>query len=152
MAKVNVKKRDSDTPAEELPPVKKSSGAVDKPSEEIIRSANGTATVKDERGRLITVKKISSLKRLKLQELIGANAASIPSYVGTATAAVSVIKIDNEDVPWPATKLQFEALVDRLDEEGIAAATVGLADLMGVEVDEEGNITMGGRIISAAKK
>lgn len=157
MAKINVKKpRGSDEakqpPAggEALPPVVKPD--VEAPSIEIIKAANGTASVKDERGRLITVKKLSSLKKLKLQELVGANAASIPSYIGTATAAVSVVKIDNEDVPWPTTKLQFEALVDRLDEEGIAAATVALADLMGVTVDEEGNVKIGDRIISAAKK
>lgn len=156
MAKISVKKpitkEEPIEAGETAPPKITKSSTGETPTAEVIRDANGTATITDERGRVLTVKKLSSLKKLKLQELIGASAAGIPSYMGTAVAACSVIRIDGQDVPWPATKLQFEAIVDRLDEEGIVAATVALADLMGVEVDEEGNLTMGGRIISAAKK
>ncbi|HML27628.1 MAG TPA: hypothetical protein PKE16_02085 [Hyphomicrobium sp.] len=125
---------------------------VETPSQQIVRAANGTATKVDARGRHITVRKLSSLQKIKLHEMVGPDASKVSYYMEAAFYAASVVKIDSENIVRPVTKLQLEALIDRLDEDGLAASVGALAELLNVRVDSDGNVTRDGEIISTAKK
>lgn len=148
MAKISVRR--SSGAADEVPTG--SDAIVETPSQQIVKAANGTATKIDARGRHITVRKLSSLQKIKLHEMVGPDASKVSYYMEAAFYAASVVKIDSEPIARPATKLQLEALIDRLDEDGLAASVGALAELLNVKVDGDGNVTRDGEIISTAKK
>jgi len=74
------------------------------PSEAVIAAANATVTVRDERGRDITVRKLKTLDRMRLLELVGADNAMNDRYLGYATLAYCVACIDGDLVPTINTK------------------------------------------------
>lgn len=121
------------------------------PSQSIIRSAATSVTKVDRQGRSITVRKLSPLNKMRLHEIMGASASAVAAYVQAAFMAASVSHIDGDPVPFPTTKLQLEALVSRLDEDGLTATTEALVELMGITLDDDGNVMREGEIIAAAK-
>ena len=93
----------------------------DTPSEAIVKAANQTGTATDARGRVITFKPFNALERIKFFEAVGAENSRNQEYVGLAALAAVVRAIDGEAIPRPATKAQIEALVSRLDDDGLTA-------------------------------
>lgn len=91
------------------------------PSQAIVKAASQTAAVTDPRGRSISLRKLNALDRMKLFELVGADNAKNEQYLGYATLAYMVAAIDGESAPRPTTKLQLEAMVQRLDDDGLEA-------------------------------
>ena len=94
------------------------------PSEAIVKAANQTASVTDARGRVITFRAFNALERIKFFEAVGAENSKNQEYVGLAALAAVVRSIDGDAIPRPANKAQIEALVGRLDDDGLTA--VGL--------------------------
>jgi hypothetical protein len=80
-----------------------------------------TVIKKDAGGREIEVRKLKPIDRLRILEIIGADNANNGPYLGYATLAASVTKIDGADVPRITTKIALEAMVSRLDEAGLDA-------------------------------
>jgi len=76
------------------------------------------ASVRDAGGRLIKVRRLSA-------RATGADNSN-ERYVGYATLASSVTEIDGLPVHFPFNTTQLEALVQRLDDEGLAAAARAL--------------------------
>src|SRR5277367_752322 len=97
------------------------------PSEAVIKAANATVTVKDERGRDITVRKLKTLDRMRLLELVGADNAMNDRYLGYATLAYCVSSIDGDPIPTINSKVALEAVVQRLDDDGINAVASAVA-------------------------
>jgi hypothetical protein len=91
------------------------------PTQAIVKSANAVQTVTDERGRVLAIKKMKPLDRLKMFEVVGAENSKNEMYLGYASLAYHVASIDGEAVNRPATKMQLEALVQRLDDDGLNA-------------------------------
>ena len=100
------------------------------PSQEVIRAANTTALVTDARGRKIEIRKLKTLDRMRLFELVGPENAMNDRYLGYATLAYSVVSIDGEQLPRPDQKIALEAIVQRLDEEGFEAVARSFTDSM----------------------
>ena len=98
------------------------------PSQEIIKAANATILVTDAGGRKIEVRKLKTLDRMRLFELVGAENSMNDRYLGYATLAFSVVSIDGEPLPCPDSKLSLEAIVQRLDDDGFAAVAKSFAD------------------------
>ena len=107
----------------------------DTPSQSIVKAANVATTVTDTRGRSITVKKMGPLDRLKLFEVIGADNSRNEQYVGYAALAFLVTAIDGEPVARPNSKLALEALVQRLDDDGMDAVAMHLAEQIAARED-----------------
>ena len=108
------------------------------PSGAVIKAANATVTVKDERGRDITVRKLKTLDRMRLLELVGADNAMNDRYLGYATLAYCVACIDGDLVPTINTKVALEAVVQRLDDDGInAVASAVAANFMASKTADE---------------
>ena len=96
----------------------------------VVRAASDVAYESDARGRRIGVRRIDALKLYRLTKVLGATATN-QSALNLAMSAASVVEIDGEPVGFPASEMQVEALMSRLDFEGLAAATAALRQLDG---------------------
>jgi hypothetical protein len=107
------------------------------PSQGIVRAANQVTQVTDARGRVIGVKKIGALDRMRMFEAVGAENSKNEPYLGYASLAFHVGSIDGDPVTRPGTKAQLEALIQRLDDDGMNAVAEKLPDLYGQSGDAE---------------
>ncbi len=110
------------------------------PSSEIVGSSLQELDVRDSRARTLTVRKIGPRKRMMIFAAIGAELSQNQMYWGTAMLACAVVMIDGEHVPQPTSRREIEALVDRLGEEGLEAAGKAIQTIMGVEIDDKGQV------------
>ena len=83
--------------------------------------------VKTASGREITLRRPPVLAQLRLVDAIGDSAAN-RVYLGMCIPLIYVAQIDGEDVKAPTSKVQVEALFQRLDEDGLAAVSKGVED------------------------
>jgi hypothetical protein len=111
---------------------------MDSPSQEIAKPI--TKMVTDSRGREIEVRKLKPLERLRMLEIIGAQNAENQPYLGYAMLAYSVNKIDEQVVPKIGSKLALEAVVARLDDEGLNAVGEAFKELYAGASGEEDQI------------
>ena len=98
-----------------------SSAAAETPSETMVKSAIRTGEGTDARGRVIGVRRLSPLDRMRLFAAAGPELSKNEQWIGAAALAASCCSIDGDQVPKPASRLQIEALVERLDEDGLQA-------------------------------
>jgi len=91
------------------------------PSEAIINAALATDSITDDKGRRLTIKRLTALDRLRLFKAAGPLLAQNPPWLGMALIASSVTAIDDVPVPPPANETQIEAMIGRLGDAGISA-------------------------------
>jgi hypothetical protein len=95
---------------------------------ESVASVQDTASQLDARGRRITVKRLNALDYYRLTKVMG-RAASNEATMGMAMLAVTVRRIDTQDIAMPASEKDVEFLMQQLDFDGIAAAGEALKQL-----------------------
>lgn len=100
-----------------------------KPSEQAVAKAAAAYQITDARGRVITLKKPPVLNQFRLIEMLG-DTASNTAYVSMVLPLIFVAEIDGEP-PVVSTKLQLEALIQRLDQDGINAILKGVQENFG---------------------
>lgn len=105
------------------------------PSQELIASVSDETTVKDANGRVITLKKPGVLAQFKLVEVLG-DTSSNQVYMGMVMPLIFVSAIDGDPVQTPRSKLQVEALIQRLDEAGIMAVQTKVREHYGQSTPE----------------
>lgn len=105
------------------------------PSDEVVASAIKTIEVTDARGRVIKIKKPGPLAQYRLVEIMG-DSAKNQTYMSMVLPLIYVVAIDDEQIPMPTKKMQVEALIQRLDEEGIEAVMTCVTENFG-SVDPE---------------
>lgn len=98
------------------------------PTQDVVNAANASVTVTDARGRVIGLRKLSPLDRMRLFRVVGSEGVKNEFYFGYATLAYHVTSIDGEAVVRPTNEMQLEALVQRLDDDGLAAIAKGVSD------------------------
>jgi hypothetical protein len=89
-----------------------------------LASTPDTFVTTDARGRQITIKKLTALRRMQLALIVGADASDNGAYMIYANLAASVTAIDGEPC-MSMSKPQLEAAVQRLDEDGLQAVIAG---------------------------
>jgi len=109
---------------------------VESPSAQVVKSAQKEVVVTDDLGRQLTIRRFGALQRFDLIDILGSTTQN-QMLMGQAATAVSVVKIDGDAVRFPGSKSELRKLVDRLGNEGMAAADAGLMQLLGIEVDQE---------------
>ena len=111
-------------------------------SRKIIAQANTIATVTTESGRVYTLRRPDLLATVRLIELIGPDASRNPVLMGVFTTVLHVTSINDDPVPPPLSRMQLDALVQRIDEDygEIADAT---RDLSPKRTKEEFQSTVG---------
>lgn len=88
-----------------------------------------TESAKDAFGRIIVVGRIKPSQQARVVDLAGDNTSNLFRIVAC------VRKIDDDDIPFPKTRAEVEALMDRLDNEGMDAAGEALSKLVGTGAD-----------------
>jgi hypothetical protein len=109
------------------------------PSEQLIKQASAEVIVTDSNGRTITLKKPGVLAQYRLIEIL-ADSAKNEVYMGMVLPLIYVSAIGDAPVMQPSSKREVEALISRLDEEGINAVMQGVQDNFGrtdPEADKE---------------
>lgn len=84
-------------------------------------------TVTDARGRVIGIKKPPFLAQFRLTEGLG-QTASNDAYMNMIAPVLYVASINGDPVSTPTTKLQVEAILQRLDEDGYSAVFKGMME------------------------
>jgi hypothetical protein len=110
---------------------------VETPSEAIVKDANRVVIVTDERGRKLSVKRMDNgLASFRIARVLG-NDSSNGMLFAQAMLYVSCVAINDDPVPFPKTELQLEALIDRLDLDGLKAIQKVQAEEFGVGADQD---------------
>lgn len=94
--------------------------ADESPSAELIRKAMQDEVITDERGRALKMRKPSVLAQYRLIEALG-ELASNQTYMQMVNPLLYLGEIDGAQVFLPKNKKEVEALIQRLDDEGLAA-------------------------------
>jgi hypothetical protein len=92
------------------------------PSETIVRDANRRFTVTDRSGRNLLLRRLTALDTLRLFKAAGPELAQNEAWLAMAGLAFSVVEINGVPVPAPVNEAQIEGIIDRLGDEGLAAA------------------------------
>lgn len=106
------------------------------PSAELIAKASPEAAVTDARGRVFTLKKPGVLSQYRLVDLLG-DSAKNEVYMAMVLPLTYVSAIDGDPSAQPNTRLQLDALIQRLDEDGIAAIMAGVEKHFGTSDPEK---------------
>lgn len=96
------------------------------PTEQLVAAAQSTVEVKDSTGRTITLKKPPVLAQYQIIKALGGEVSQNQVYVGMVLPLLYVAAIDGVAVNPLRTDLQVDALIQRLEEEGIAAVIAGV--------------------------
>lgn len=99
------------------------------PTQAVVRVANETTTVTDARGRVLTIKKLGLLDRMRLMEIVGEENTNNGPYFGYTVLAYCVQSIDGDAIARPASKMALEALLQRLDDDGVEASAKALGSM-----------------------
>jgi hypothetical protein len=91
------------------------------PSAQLVKQALKEEVVVDERGRKLTMRKPGVLAQYRLAEALG-ELASNQTYMQMCNPLMYLAAIDGDPVVLPSSKLQVEALIQQLDDDGLAAA------------------------------
>ena len=83
--------------------------------------AEDPQSVTDSTGRHIELRKPSILQQYNVLLAVGAEAAANQAYMSVVTPLLYVRAIDGDPIAFPTTKRQLDALIQRLDEPGVAA-------------------------------
>ena len=104
------------------------------PSEQIVKAAQSEVVIVDARGRNIRLRKPSVLAQFRLVEALG-ESASNSVYMSMILPLVYVADIDGDPVRTGA-KREIEALIQRLDEDGVTAVMENVRDTWGASDPE----------------
>ena len=108
----------------------------DTPSQQVLAKAAAAVTVHDSTGRAIELKKPVVLAQYRLIEILG-DSAKNETYTRMVLPLIYVASVDGEPVVALAKKSELEALIQRLDEHGIAAVMNGVAEHFGAQDPEK---------------
>lgn len=84
--------------------------------------------------KLITLKRPEILAQYRLVETLGQSAEN-RVYLTMCIPLIYVVAIDDERVAQPRTKLEVEALIQRLGEEGIKVVSNAVDNQFGADVE-----------------
>lgn len=104
--------------------------AGDLPSQTIVKQAAARVTIQDGNGRSITLQKPGVLAQFRLIKILG-DTAKNTTYVQMVLPLTYVVEIDGLDVAQPNSEREIDALISRLDEEGVTAVMIGVQEHFG---------------------
>lgn len=109
----------------------------DTPSEAVVKAATEIKYVTDDRGRKLGVQKPRALLRFRLLKILGADNAKNEPLLGNAMLAFLVVEINGDKQPPINSERQLEAMIDRLDDDGLAAVAQCLTEQFGIAAPAE---------------
>ena len=111
------------------------------PTQSILAAAHRTFDVTDTTGRTLTIRRPTTLDRLRLFKAVGPALSINERYLGMAVLAFAVTAIDGVPFPQPANEPQIESAIDRLGDAALNAIGAALdpRDTEGLAVATPGN-------------
>lgn len=97
---------------------KDASAEAQTPSAELVQNALQAETIDGPRGKKFLMRKPSPLAQFRIAEALGA-LASNQAYMEMVTPLLWLGAIDGDPVALPTSKLELEALIQRLDDDGM---------------------------------
>lgn len=91
------------------------------PTQAVINRDQKTARFQDRRGRVIGIRRMGAGDRMRVMRVLGSEGTENLLYFGHAMLAACVRLFDGEELPMPTSRNEIEALVDRLDDDGLDA-------------------------------
>ena len=110
------------------PEVKVTLNQAQTPSAQVVAKANAETIITDAGGRSIKLKKPGVLAQYRLIEALGPETSKNQVYMGMVLPLIFVAEIDGDTVFFPSNKREIEALIQRLDEDGIEAVMKGVEE------------------------
>ena len=107
------------------------------PTEQVIAAAAQEHVVTDSAGRVFKLRKPGVLAQFRLVEALGGETASNPVYMGMVFPLIFVAEISGDPVATPTTKRQVEALIQRLDTDGVNFVAQKVEELFGQQTPDE---------------
>ena len=111
------------------------------PTQSYVAAAEDIRDITDASGRILTIRRPTTLDRLRLFKAVGGALTANERYLGLAMLAFSVIAIDGVPVPQPTNEYQIESAIERLGDVAIAAVGASLKpeDTEGLATAAAGN-------------
>jgi hypothetical protein len=106
-----------------------------KPSEDVVRTSVQPANVVDAKGRKITLQKPGVLAQYRLVEMLG-ESASNQTFMNMVLPLLFVAAIDDEPVHRFTKRSELDALIQRLEDDGIGAVMEGVLKAFGPQDPE----------------
>lgn len=103
---------------------------VETPSAALTAAASREVIVTDERGRTFTLKKPGVLAQFDLIDALGETAKN-QVFMGMVFPLLFVAAIDGAVVVKPGSRAELNALIERLDDDGIQAVMTGVTENFG---------------------
>ncbi len=91
------------------------------PTQAYVAANQAIRDITDANGRNLTIRRQTTLDRLRLFKAVGPALAANDRYLGLAGLAFAVLAIDGVPLPQPANEQQVEAAIDRIGDVGMHA-------------------------------
>src|SRR5579863_5024845 len=91
------------------------------PSEQIVEDRNRVHYCTDPRGRTLGFRRLGVVEQLRMTEMVGAENARNEAYMGIASLVCMCCEIEGRRFGPPKNKLQLEARLAELDNDGYEA-------------------------------
>lgn len=98
-------------------------------SEEAVEDSFKVISTVDSRGRKIVLRKPSILAQYRLVDLVGGDTAKNEVYMGMILPIIWVAQIEGDSITLPRTRLELDALIERIDEDGLTAIARRLTEM-----------------------
>lgn len=115
---------------------KKAAAATETPSDALVKKAAAEVTITTPNGFTVTLKRPGVLSSFRLVKMLG-DAARNVVYMNMVLPFTYITAIDGRAVAAPNTEREIEALITRLDEEGVAAVMNAVSENFGAQQDPE---------------
>jgi hypothetical protein len=103
------------------------------PTQAFVAAAQDVRDITDASGRILTIRRPTTLDRLHLFKAVGPALSANERYLGLAMLAFAVMAVDGVPLPRPTSEAQIDAAVDRIGDDGIRA----VADTLNTSGDED---------------
>jgi hypothetical protein len=113
---------------------KKAAAATETPSDTLVKKAAAEVTIDTPNGFAVTLKRPGVLSSFRLVKMLG-DAARNVVYMNMVLPFTYIVAIDGKPVAPPNTEREIEALISRLDEDGVAAVMNAVAENFGAQQD-----------------
>jgi hypothetical protein len=114
----------------------KQDGQGETPSSAIVKQAAARVVIESANGHSIALQKPGVLAQFRLVKFLGKSAENTV-YVQMVLPLTYVVEIDGVPVSQPNSEREIEALITRLDEEGVAAVMQGVQENFGAQSADE---------------
>ena len=97
------------------------------PTQQVVEDANRVEYTTDALGRTLGVTRLNAKLRRRVVKALSPSQGEKSQYLFMAMISCACVSIDGTPVPFPTSELQIDALIDRLEQEGMDAIGLCIA-------------------------